>query len=201
MAPKQAIFNVAMDIPERKVTAFIGPSGCGKSTLLRNLNRMNDLIDGVRHEGDILLDGQSLYDPSVEVISLRKRVGMVFQKSNPFPKSIYENVVFSLRVAGRNKRAELDEVVETSLRQRGPLGRGEGPPARKRLRLVRRPDAAALHRARHRQPPADPADGRALLRARSHRHAENRGADVAAQGGIHHRHRDPQHAAGAPHRG
>ncbi len=113
---KQAIFDVAMDIPERKVTAFIGPSGCGKSTLLRNLNRMNDLIDGVRHEGDIQLDGQSLYDPSVEVISLRKRVGMVFQKSNPFPKSIYENVVFSLRVAGRNKRAELNEVVESSLR-------------------------------------------------------------------------------------
>jgi phosphate transport system ATP-binding protein len=113
---KQAIFDVTMDIPERKVTAFIGPSGCGKSTLLRNLNRMNDLIDGVRHEGDIQLDGQSLYDPSVEVISLRKRVGMVFQKSNPFPKSIYENVVFSLRVAGRNKRGELDEVVESSLR-------------------------------------------------------------------------------------
>ncbi len=106
-----------MDIPERRVTAFIGPCGCGKSTLLRNLNRMNDLIDGVRHEGDILLDGQSLYDPSVEVISLRKRVGMVFQKSNPFPKSIYENVVFSLRVAGRKQRAELDEVVEHSLRQ------------------------------------------------------------------------------------
>ena len=113
---KQAIHNISMTMPERKVTAFIGPSGCGKSTLLRNLNRMNDLIDGVRHEGDILLDGQSLYDPSVEVISLRKRVGMVFQKSNPFPKSIYENVVFSLRVAGRNKRSELDEVVETSLR-------------------------------------------------------------------------------------
>ncbi|MEI6535263.1 MAG: phosphate ABC transporter ATP-binding protein PstB [Verrucomicrobiaceae bacterium] len=113
---KQAIFNIKMEIPERKVTAFIGPSGCGKSTLLRNLNRMNDLVEGVRHEGDILLDGQSLYDPSVEVISLRKRVGMVFQKSNPFPKSIYENVVFSLRVAGRNKKTELDEVVETSLR-------------------------------------------------------------------------------------
>jgi phosphate transport system ATP-binding protein len=105
-----------MAIPEREITAFIGPSGCGKSTLLRNLNRLNDLIDGVRHEGDIRIDGTSLYDPSVEVISLRKRVGMVFQKYNPFPKSIYENVVFSLRVAGRNKKAELDEVVERSLR-------------------------------------------------------------------------------------
>jgi phosphate transport system ATP-binding protein len=114
--PKQALFDINMHIPEGQITAFIGPSGCGKSTLLRNLNRMNDLIDGVRHEGDIRIDGTSLYDPSVEVISLRKRVGMVFQKYNPFPKSIYENVIFSLRVAGRNKKSELDEVVETSLR-------------------------------------------------------------------------------------
>jgi phosphate transport system ATP-binding protein len=113
---KQALFDITMDIPEGQITAFIGPSGCGKSTLLRNLNRMNDLIDGVRHEGDIRIDGSSLYDPSVEVISLRKRVGMVFQKYNPFPKTIYENVIFSLRVAGRNKKSELDEVVENSLR-------------------------------------------------------------------------------------
>jgi len=114
--PKQALFDVNMNIPENEVTALIGPSGCGKSTLLRNLNRMNDLIDGVRHEGDIRIGGTSLYDPSVEVISLRKRVGMVFQKYNPFAKSIYENVIFSLRVAGRGRRAELDETVERSLR-------------------------------------------------------------------------------------
>ncbi len=113
---KKALFDICMDIPEREITALIGPSGCGKSTLLRNLNRLNDLIDGVSHEGDIRLDGASLYDPGVEVISLRKRVGMVFQKYNPFPKSIYENVVFSLRVAGRNKRSELDEIAERSLR-------------------------------------------------------------------------------------
>lgn len=112
----QAIFDIDMRIPERQVTALIGPSGCGKSTLLRNLNRMNDLIDGVRHEGDIRIGGTSLYDPSVEVISLRKRVGMVFQKYNPFAKSIYENVVFSLRVAGRSRRSELDETVERSLK-------------------------------------------------------------------------------------
>ncbi|MEG2809904.1 MAG: phosphate ABC transporter ATP-binding protein PstB [Akkermansia sp.] len=105
-----------MQIPKNEVTALIGPSGCGKSTLLRNMNRMNDLIPGVRHQGDILIDGTSLYDPRVEVISLRKRVGMVFQKYNPFPKSIYENVVFALRVAGRNKKAQLDETVERSLR-------------------------------------------------------------------------------------
>lgn len=112
----QVLFNLNMEIPERKVTAFIGPSGCGKSTLLRNLNRMNDLIDGIRHEGDILIDGHSIYDPLLEVISLRKRIGMVFQKSNPFPKTIYENIVYSLRVAGRSKKSELDETVERSLK-------------------------------------------------------------------------------------
>jgi len=111
----QALFSVTMDIPECEVTALIGPSGCGKSTLLRNLNRMNDLIDGVRHEGDIIVNGNSIYDPLVEVISLRKRIGMVFQKSNPFPKSIYENVVYALRVAGQNNRSFLDETVERSL--------------------------------------------------------------------------------------
>jgi len=112
---KQALHDINLDIPERQITAFIGPSGCGKTTLLRNLNRMNDLVDDIRHEGDIRIDAQSLYDPAVEVISLRKRVGMVFQKYNPFPKTIYENIVFSLRVAGRNSPKELDEVVERSL--------------------------------------------------------------------------------------
>jgi phosphate transport system ATP-binding protein len=112
----QAIHDICMDIPECQVTALIGPSGCGKSTLLRNMNRLNDLIEGVSHSGDIYIDGTSLYDPMVEVISLRKRVGMVFQKYNPFAKSIYENVVFSLRVAGRNNKKQLDECVERSLR-------------------------------------------------------------------------------------
>jgi phosphate transport system ATP-binding protein len=111
-----ALHHINLDIPEKKVTAFIGPSGCGKSTLLRSINRMNDLIDGVSHKGDIKLKGQSLFDPDLEVISLRKRIGMVFQKSNPFPKSIYENVIYSLRVAGVNDRSTLDEVVERSLR-------------------------------------------------------------------------------------
>jgi phosphate transport system ATP-binding protein len=115
--PKQVLHDIDLAFPEKHITALIGPSGCGKTTLLRNLNRMNDLVDGIRHQGDIRLDGTSLYDPKVEVISLRKRVGMVFQKYNPFPKSIYENVVFSLRVAGRNDRRQLDGVVEQSLRQ------------------------------------------------------------------------------------
>ncbi|HEY5552570.1 MAG TPA: phosphate ABC transporter ATP-binding protein PstB [Opitutaceae bacterium] len=112
----KVLHDLTLDIAERHVTAFIGPSGCGKSTLLRNLNRMNDLVDGIRHLGDILVNGHSIYDPLLEVIALRKRIGMVFQKSNPFPKSVYENVVYSLRVAGRSRKSELDEVVERSLR-------------------------------------------------------------------------------------
>ena len=113
---KQALFDVNIEIPQRQVTAFIGPSGCGKSTLLRNFNRMNDLIDGVRHEGDIRIDGHSIYDPKLEIIALRRSIGMVFQKSNPFPKSIYENIVYSLRIAGINTKSILNETVERSLR-------------------------------------------------------------------------------------
>jgi phosphate transport system ATP-binding protein len=116
-AESQVLFDLNLDILEKKVTALIGPSGCGKSTLLRNFNRMNDLVDGIRHQGDITIAGNSIYDPALEIISLRKRVGMVFQKYNPFPKTIYENVVFSLRVAGRNNKAELDETVERSLKK------------------------------------------------------------------------------------
>jgi phosphate transport system ATP-binding protein len=113
---KQALFGINMEIPQRQVTAFIGPSGCGKSTLLRNFNRMNDLIDGVHHEGDILLNGRSIYDKKIEIIALRRSIGMVFQKSNPFPKSIYENIVYSLRIAGVSAKNILDETVERSLK-------------------------------------------------------------------------------------
>jgi phosphate transport system ATP-binding protein len=112
---KQAICGVNIDIPEHQVTAFIGPSGCGKSTLLRCLNRMNDLVDVFRLEGKILLGGDDIYGPAVDVTALRKRVGMVFQKSNPFPKSIYENVAYGMRLQGMKNRAELDEIVERSL--------------------------------------------------------------------------------------
>lgn len=112
----QVLFDINLDIPKEQVTAFIGPSGCGKSTLLRSFNRMNDLIDGANSQGDIRINGESVFNPLLEVISLRKRVGMVFQKSNPFPKSIYENVVYGLRVAGQTKKSELDRVVEESLR-------------------------------------------------------------------------------------
>jgi phosphate transport system ATP-binding protein len=113
---KQALKNINMTIPEKKVTAFIGPSGCGKSTLLRCFNRMNDLIDGIRTEGDILLEGNDIFDKSVNVADLRRRVGMVFQKPNPFPKSIYENVAYGLRIQGVNDRRTIDAVVEKSLK-------------------------------------------------------------------------------------
>ena len=114
--PAQALKEISLSIRERVVTAFIGPSGCGKSTLLRCLNRMNDLIDSVRIEGAVKIGGQDIYASDVDVIELRKRVGMVFQKSNPFPKSIYENVAYGLRLQGVKRKSELDAAIEESLR-------------------------------------------------------------------------------------
>ncbi len=113
---KQALHEVTLPIPRGKVTALIGPSGCGKSTLLRSVNRLNDLLDNVRVAGDMRLLGESLYAPDVDVIELRKRMGMVFQKSNPFPMSVFENVVYALRIDGERDRRVLDEVCERSLR-------------------------------------------------------------------------------------
>jgi len=112
----QALKDVELDIPECQVTAFIGPSGCGKSTLLRCFNRMNDLIEGCRVEGKILIGGKNIQKKKVDVAELRRRVGMVFQKPNPFPKSVYENVAYGLRIQGINKRRVLDETVEWALR-------------------------------------------------------------------------------------
>ncbi len=112
----RALHEITMKIPEKKITAFIGPSGCGKSTLLRCFNRMNDLVDGVRTQGTIRFDGQDIHDPHLDVNSLRSRIGMVFQKSNPFPKSIYENVAFGCRIQGINRKRDLDPIVERSLR-------------------------------------------------------------------------------------
>jgi phosphate transport system ATP-binding protein len=113
----QALHNITLHIPQNCVTALIGPSGCGKSTFLRCLNRMNDMIEGTRVEGEILLDDIDIYRPRTDVVELRKRVGIIFQKSNPFPKSIYDNVAYGPRVAGLRKRNELDEIVEKSLRR------------------------------------------------------------------------------------
>lgn len=112
----QALNRVTLNIKEHQITALIGPSGCGKTTFLRLLNRMNDIIPGARLEGEVLLDGHNIYDPEVDVVEVRKRVGMVFQQPNPFPKSIYDNVAFGPRMLGLNHRVRLDEVVEKSLR-------------------------------------------------------------------------------------
>ncbi|MFN4259257.1 MAG: phosphate ABC transporter ATP-binding protein PstB [Gemmataceae bacterium] len=113
----QALHDVSLVIPECSVMALIGPSGCGKSTFLRMLNRLNDLIEGTRHEGQIMFDGGNLYDPALDLVQLRRRVGMVFQKPNPFPKSIFENVVYGPRVAGLRNRIRLMEIAETCLRK------------------------------------------------------------------------------------
>jgi phosphate transport system ATP-binding protein len=113
---KQALFDLEMNIPRGKVTALVGPSGCGKSTFIRSVNRINDLLDNVRYEGDVRLNGESIYRAGVDVIELRKRMGMVFQKPNPFPMSIYENVIYPLRIDGERNQALLEEVCERSLR-------------------------------------------------------------------------------------
>ena len=114
---KQALKQIRMAVPARAVTALIGPSGCGKSTFLRSINRLNDLIPGIRHEGDMCLDGQSIFDKGLDVVALRQRVGMVFQRWNPFPKSIYENVAYGPRINGARSEESLDEIVERSLRR------------------------------------------------------------------------------------
>ena len=115
---KQAIYDVNIDIAKNEVMAMIGPSGCGKSTFLRTLNRMNDTVEGCRVEGDILMDGENLYAPKLDVVELRARVGMVFQKPNPFPKSIYDNVAYGPKIHGlADTRVDLDEIVESSLRK------------------------------------------------------------------------------------
>ena len=114
---KQALNGISMAVPPRAVTALIGPSGCGKSTFLRSINRLNDLIPGIRHEGDMCLDGQSIFDKGMDVVALRQRVGMVFQRWNPFPKSIYENVAYGPRINGISGDETLDEIVERSLRR------------------------------------------------------------------------------------
>lgn len=114
---RQALFDINVAIPQTSVTALIGPSGCGKSTFLRTLNRMNDIVEGSRLQGNVLLDGADIYDSSVDVVALRKRVGMVFQKSNPFPKSIFDNVAFGPRIAGTKNKRALAEIVERSLKR------------------------------------------------------------------------------------
>ena len=148
---KQALHNISMAIPKNKVTALVGPSGCGKSTLLRSVNRLNDLLNVVRIQGDMLLNGDSIYHTAVDVIELRKRMGMVFQKPNPFPMSIYENVVYSLRIDGERDRTILDEVCERSLRGAALWDEAKDRLHEQRIRAVRRTATAIVHRPGHRR--------------------------------------------------
>ncbi len=144
-AAKQALFDIHMNVASGKVTALIGPSGCGKSTLLRCVNRMNDLIDTVRIEGDMRLLGDTIYGRTVDVIELRKRMGMVFQKPNPFPMSVFENVVYPLRIDGVRNRSVLEEVCEHSLRGAALWDEVKDRLHESALSLSGRATAAALH--------------------------------------------------------
>ena len=130
-----ALKNINMDIPAGAVTAFIGPSGCGKSTFLKTLNRMNDLVPGVRIEGEVLLDGQEIYGPNVDTIALRQKVGMVFQQPNPFPMSIYDNVAYGPRVHGIRGKERLDDIVEESL-QGAAIWKAWPSGMRSKIRLI-----------------------------------------------------------------
>lgn len=141
----QALKNINVDIPQNQITALIGPSGCGKSTFMKTLNRMNDLIPGVKIKGDILYRGQNIYDASVNVTDLRKKIGMVFQKANPFPMSIYDNIAYGPRIHGVHSRAKLDEIVEKSLKDAAIWDEVKRPAEGKRARYVRRSAAETLH--------------------------------------------------------
>jgi hypothetical protein len=195
----KALKDISVKLGERVVTAFIGPSGCGKSTLLRCLNRMNDLIDNVRIEGSIKIGGHDIYAQDVDVIELRKRVGMVFQKSNPFPKSIFENVAYGLRLHGIKTKSELDGIVEQSLRGAALWDEVKDRLHGSALGLVRRPTATALHRARHRYQAGNHPHGRAGQRARSHRDFPHRRFDFGFKKGLYHRHCHTQYATGGAH--
>ena len=194
---KQSLFDISMDFPRHQVTALIGPSGCGKSTLLRCLNRMNDLIDDVPIAGSIVLDGEEVNDPTLDVIELRRRVGMVFQKAVPFPKSIYENVAYGLRIAGIRDRRVLDEAVEKSLRRSalwdevkerlGESALGLSGGQHQRLCIARAiavsPEIILMDEPARRSTRVDDAD---------------RGPDRRTARRVYDHHRHAQHAAGGP---
>ena len=178
MANARAQSGDALAVASGKVTSFIGPSGCGKSTLLRVLNRMYDLYPGQRAEGEVLLDGENILAPDLDLNLLRARVGMVFQKPTPFPMSIYDNIAFGVRLYERLPQvANWTSGSKRSLRARGAVGRGQGQAQRQRPRPFRRPAAAPVHRPHRRhQPRGDPVR-RAVLGARSDLDRQGRGAD------------------------
>ena len=160
-----AVEDVSINIEAKSVTAFIGPSGCGKSTFLRTLNRMHEVLPGARVEGEVLLDGDNLYGPGVDPVTVRSQIGMVFQRPNPFPTmSIRDNVLAGVKLNNQKmSKGEADALVETLPAGRQPVERGQGPPGQARLRPLRRPAAAPVHRPRHRRGAAGDPHGRAVL--------------------------------------
>ena len=195
----KALKNISLDVGEREITALIGPSGCGKSTFLKTLNRMNDLVPGIRIEGDVRLKGQDIFAREMELTTLRRRVGMVFQKANPFPMSIYDNITYGPKLHGVKNKAELDELVESSLRgaalwdevkdrlKKSALGLSGG----QQQRLCICPGTG--------RQAGSAADGRAHQRPGPRLHHESGRADERAEKELHRGHRHPQHAAGGPH--
>ena len=193
-----AVEDVNINIEAKSVTAFIGPSGCGKSTFLRTLNRMHEVIPGARVEGEVLLDGDNLYGPGVDPVTVRSQIGMVFQRPNPFPTmSIRDNVLAGVKLNNQKiSKGEADALVERSLQGANLWNEVKDRLDEARLRPLRRPAAAALHRPRHRRRAAGDPDGRALLGPGPDLHARHRGPHQRAQGRVHRGDRDPQHAAG-----
>ena len=171
----KAVRDTMIPVKRNRITAFIGPSGCGKSTVLRCLNRMNDLVRGFRFEGHVRFRGKDIYHPSVDPVAVRRYIGMVFQQPNPFATSIYNNVAFGLRLNGY--KGDKHARVEKPLKSAALVGRGEGQAAQERSFAFRRATAAAVHRPRHRHRARGTADGRAVFRARPHRHPQDRRAD------------------------
>ena len=195
----KALKGISLDVGEREITALIGPSGCGKSTFLKTLNRMNDLVPNVRIEGDVRLRGEDIFSKEMQLTDLRRRVGMVFQKANPFPMSIYDNITYGPRLHGVRNKAELDELVESSLRgaalwdevkdrlKKSALGLSGGqqqrlcPAIRNASSIIS--DTGCQARS--------PADGRAHQRPRPRLHHEGGRADERAEKELHRRHRHP----------
>ena len=186
-----ALTDVNLNIAKNKITAFIGPSGCGKSTFLRCMNRMNDLIEGTRIEGTMTLDGSDIYAEGVDPVDLRRRVGMIFQQPNPFPKSIYENVAFGPRLQGVTSKSDLDDIVEESLKRANLWKEVSNQLLKGWLGALRRTAAATMHRPRAGGSAGRALDGRALLGHRSHLRSEGRGPDGRARARDDHHHRHP----------
>jgi phosphate transport system ATP-binding protein len=175
----RAVKDISLNCPQNNITALIGPSGCGKSTVLRSFNRMNDLVPSARVEGEVLYQGHNIYGKSVDPVEVRRRVGMVFQKPNPFPKSIYDNVAWGARINGY--KGNLDHLVESALRQAALWDEVKDKLGPERLFPLRRPAAAPVHRPHHRRQARNHPDGRANLGPGPGGHAAHRRVNSGAK--------------------